>query len=89
MDRNKQLQLDVVNDDKGNMHVQVSIRCMTRPGLITRGTIPVTRPNLRHQVTILAGSIAEQHCEKYADRTDPDAIARAAERVFSELGVPG
>lgn len=83
-----QLQLDVINGKDGVL-VLVSLRCRTRPNIITRGTVSVNETNLKHRVSVLAGALAEQHAQRYADPTDPDEVARAAESVFPQLGIPG
>lgn len=87
-----QVQLDVVNrkeiSGEERMVVRVTVRCRTKDGLASYIDIPVGEVNLRKRVAIAAGAIAEQHAQKYRDRSDPDECARVAEALFPHLGIP-
>lgn len=68
----------------GTYYWQISVRSIVRPNLLRNGIVEANNSNPQ-LVGILAGALAEELCERYADKLDPSSVARAAISLFKEM----
>lgn len=80
---------DVPNNDSTQFRkmLRVKVRSHTRRDILSHVDLELTTKNMRHQVGIAAGAIAEQHAQKYRDPSDPGKVADIAQQLYDRLGL--
>lgn len=74
---------------EGEFSVRVSLTSEMRPDIKTLMYVKADDDRLEHKVAVSAGAAAEHQCEIYHDTHNPDAIAKAAERMIRQLKAKG
>lgn len=71
-----------------SVYLEMEIRSEVRPNLLKKGILEHggnTRAKERQLVGALAGAMAEELCEQYADTLEPSAVARTAMDCYDEM----
>jgi hypothetical protein len=71
-----------------SVYLEIFVRSEIRPWLLKKGIVEhgaVTQMKERQGIGTLAGAMAEELCEQYADSLEPSAVARAAMDCYDEL----
>lgn len=77
--------LSLLKGQSGDYYINVEVYSVVKMGVIKCQKVPVKLENLKYMIMVSASLCAEQLCNDFGDRIDPDQVAHKAEEAFMEL----